>query len=265
MVRLSTRLEALERPTAAGLTPDGGKLLVSVLGRRDALFWPWRFELHSSIPYAEIRTRQREYLAGTIGVAAKADGANQWKAAMNTRALLISAGLCTATLASGQVQSLFLTQMGEATARALVGDRLATFDHRRELLLMLLKLLSESTPVKAVRESVLFGQELHGCPDGLEHLTDEMLPLLTAGCVVADSDTEGRACYTPTDVPPPERIAVDVAAVDQYDQIYLTAFKSERVALKKTEPRDSSAIVIPLPATGWGWPIHFEEARNERE
>jgi len=122
MKRLKSRIDALEQNrTADGkLSRAESTSLVNVLGRRDALCWPLRFLLNSQIPFAEIRRRQREYFAGTSGIAVKADGKANWKTAHAMRQKLISRGMITAVHSSGQVQSVFLTAQGEAVARALV-------------------------------------------------------------------------------------------------------------------------------------------------
>jgi hypothetical protein len=97
-------------------------------------------------------------------------------------------------------------------------------------------------------------------------MTEHMLPFLTAGLVVAESDTEGRACYTPVDTDAiPEAVEVNVEAEQVFDDHYLRAFADERATLETCEPRDSHEITIPKPATGWGWECHYpqEEVSNE--
>lgn len=233
-------------------------MLVSILARRDALFWPWRWQIGSNFPLPEIRRRQKEYLAGQVGIAAKADGRDAWKDAHAARQNLVACGHITATHSSGQVQSTFLTPLGEAYARALVGDRLHTFEQAKPVLFWLRE-LSTQTPVRAVRESVLFCRELVGDPADWEELTDMILPLLTCGVVKADTDTQGRAAYTPTDTPEPTEAEVSVSVDPEADAIYLAAYQSERTVLATATPRDGSEICIPLPATGWGWPCYFPD------
>ncbi len=258
--KLSTRLAALEAAsTTSGITSAESALLVTVLARRDGLFWPWRFQIHSKTPFTEIRQRQREYLSGTAGVTVKADGAHQWKEASAMRQSLIAAGLITATHSGGQVQSVFLTAKGESIARGLVGSRLHTYRGARALL-ALLQIRSEETPVRAVRESMLFGIDGVGDPTDWDDWTEWILPLLTCGIVAANSDTQGRACYTPVDdVPEPPEIVVSVAADPDADELYLSTFSNERAVLETLEARDPHAVFIPLPATGWGWPCFFPQ------
>jgi len=258
--KLSTRLAALEAASnTGGTTRAEAALLVTVLARRDALFWPWRFQIHSKTPFTEIRRRQREYFSGTSGVTVKADGKDAWKDAHALRQSLIAAGLITATHSGGQVQSVFLTAMGESIARGIVGSRLRTF-HQVRALVALLRIRSEETPVRAVRESMLFGIDCVGDPTDWDDWTEMILPLLTCGIVAASSDTQGRACYTPVDdVPEPPEIVVSVAADPDADELYLSTFSNERAVLETLEARDPHAVFVPLPATGWGWPCYFPD------
>mgnify|MGYP003645353673 CR=1 FL=1 len=268
MKRLKSRIEALEsgRSPSTELNAAESSLLVNVLARRDALFWLWRFQIHSKISHPEIRRRQREYLAGTVGVAVRADGKADWKNAHDIRQRLIASGLITAVHSSGQVTGVFLTAQGEATARAMVGDRLHSFHESGVVVLARLRDLSAATPVRAVRESVLWGRELLGCPNSWDDFTETILPCITAGLVTADSDTQGRACYTPVDgIPEPPEITVSVAADDALDELYLSSFHNERQTLENVEPRDPHEICIPLPASGWGWECYFKEKTSNEE
>lgn len=253
-------MAAAEAATATNsLDISEAKSLVQILARIDALFWPWRFQIHSKTPFTEIRQRQREYLSGQTGVTIKADGAHQWKEAAELRQRLIASGMINAVHSGGQVQSVFLTPKGEAIARGLVGSRLWTFQRAR-LLLALLQIRSKETPVRAVRESMLFGIDGVGDPTDWNDSTEMILPLLTCGIVTANSDTQGRACYTPVDdVPEPPEIVVSVAADPDADELYISTFNNERAVLETLEPRDPHEVYIPLPATGWGWECHFPQ------
>jgi len=259
MKRLSSRLAALEATQNTNeLSAPERRLLVSILARRDSLFWPWRYSRGSQIPFCEIRTRQKEYLSGAAGTAVKADGAANWKASHELRQRLISSGLVTAVYGGGQILSVFLTAEGEGVARALVGSRLHQFHESGIIVLARLQGLSTQTKVRAVRESVLWGHEYLGDPSDWNHMTEMILPCLTAGLVQANSDTEGRACFTPIDgVPEPPEITVNVVADESMDALYLKSFASELSVLKSMEPRDPHEVYIPLPATGWGWPCFF--------
>ena len=91
-----------------------------------------------------------------------------------------------------------------------------------------------------------------------------ILPLLTSGIVKADSDTQGRACYTPVDgIEEPPEITVSVAADDALDELYLSSFHNERQTLENVEPRDQHEICIPLPASGWGWGCYFQKGEQQ--
>ncbi len=255
---LKKRIEKLETSRGGSvLSLAEREMLVNILAKRDSIFWPWRWQANKCSHIPEMRRRQREYLAGSIGVAAKASGQNDWKSASAMRQSLIAAGHLAAVYSGGQVQSVVLTPLGEATSRALVGDRLNTFPQSLPVLVRL-RHLSKQTSVRAVRESVLFGQELRGCPNDWDHLNELTLPLITAGCVFADSDTVGIACYVPIEgAPEPLPIEVDIESDQDLDDLYVHTFNSERLHLEAVEPRDQHEIIIPLPATGWGWPCHF--------
>lgn len=250
--RLNTKLDALEQQNRLDgtLTPAEKQMLVSILARRDALWWPWRWTVAAQPPFTEIRQRQREYLAGTVGIAAKADGRSNWKDSHELRNSLIAAGLLTATHSSGQVQSVFLTPLGESTARALVGDRLRTAIESR-FMFLLLGVLSEDG--KPVRESVLFGIPCTGSPSDWEDRVEQVQPLLTSGCVRADSDTCGRVLFTLTGAELPEAIVVTVQEEDGFDELYIQSFDSERNTLANAEPRDTSEIYVPISAS-LHWP-----------
>jgi hypothetical protein len=257
---LKKRLADIESKTAAAaLDRRESELLVSILARRDSLMWPWRFTISSKTPFAEIRRRQVEYFSGTAGIAVRADGKADWKTAAELRQRLIAAGLITATHSGGQVQSVFLSALGESMARGLVGDRLATFHKEGVLVLARLRELSAATSVKAVRESVLWNHACTGCPNDWDHYNELALPLLTSGLAVASSDTEGRIAYTPTDVPEPEEPVVNVESDPMFDDLYLKSFADERNMLEVCEARDPHSVFVPMPSTGWGWPCFFPQ------
>ncbi len=265
MKRLSSRLAALERDdNTTAPTREESALLVTILARRDALMWPWRFQRNSRTSFTEIRRRQREYLAGQVGVAVKADGRSNWKSAHELRQRLIAAGMTAAVHSGGQVQSVFLTHRGESTARAMVGDRLHSFHGTGVFVLARLRLLSLGTSCRAVRESVLWNHDCVGCPNDWDDKNEMILPLLTCGIVAANSDTQGRACYTPVDgIAEPPEITAAVANDAAFEELYLTSFHDERTMLETLEPRDPHEIHIPLPASGWGWPCYFERTTDE--
>lgn len=261
MRRLKDRLSKIETADAGELTHSDKMLLVSILARRDAMFWPWRINKHDRTPHAEIRHRQREYLSGAVGLKVMADGAHQWKDASAARQRLISAGMITAMHSSGQVQSVFLTPLGEAYGRALVGDRLLSYQDSVPVLVYL-KILAEESGCNAVRESTLLCVPSFGNPEDWNDRTELMLPLLVCGGVDAQPDTQGRILYCPRDVPPPAEVAVDVASDLDFDDSYIKAFNSERQVLATAEPRDMHEIIIPISASVL-WPATKENENEE--
>ena len=236
-MRLKTRLDALEQ---ANGTSDVGdlKLLVSILARRDALFWPWR---HNGQSRLGILQRQREYLSGTTGIVSKADGKQDWKTAHEARNRLIQAGYVSAIRSGGEITSLILTLFGESTARKLVGDRLRSL---RDAVAALVLLSADEW----TSESVLFQKNLSGDPESWSHCTEIVLPLLVCGLAVSNSDNSGRVGYRRTDRELPEVSAAetDVAVDESMDFVYIKAFNAERSALSSCEPLDCSEVWIPL-------------------
>ncbi len=258
-MRLTTKLAALEKSEPnSGLSRVELTTLVQLLARRDALFWPHRYQDGKTVWMAEIVRRQKEYLEGAVGLNVKADGKSSWKNTHEVRQKLIGGGYILANHSGGQVTNCFLTLKGEATARALVGARLKTYGNFVALVvLQYLRKRWERAKVKTIRESVLFRKDLSGSPSDWDDLTENLLPWLACGCVRCHSDSQGRACYAIVDsVPIPEVIKVDLVSDPVFDDIYLKAYESERINLESTEPRDPHALYIPLPATGWGWPCY---------
>jgi hypothetical protein len=257
--RLSSRIDALEQQTGTtdGLLSAAKQMLVEILGRYHALWWPWRCTRSVQPPICEIHLRQREYRNGVAGVSAKADGKHTWKDAHSTRRQLIAAGMLSATSSKGQVTSLFLTRLGECTAQALVGDRFVD----GWVALELLRVLSDP-PGTPVREHVLLGCPSFGNPEDWADQTEQMLPALTCGAARACSDTLGRILYTPApDVELPEAVPVAIEHQDWADDVYIDAFNAERHVLANCEPRDPAECFVPIPATVL-WP---KEGENDYE
>ena len=241
-MRIRTRLDALEQ---ANGTSDVGdlKLLVTLLARRDAMFWPWR---HHSESRLGIHQRQRDYLSGACGIASKSDGKSSWKPMHEARQRLIAAGFVDALHSSGQVSSMFLTALGEATARALVGSRLFSI---RESLICFVMLQTD----KWTSESEMFGENLLGDPSSWDHLTEIILPCLVAGLVQCNSDNVGRVGYKKTSRElPKDVLSVDVAVDESMDAVYIAAFNSERSSLQQCIPNDNNEVLIPISASGLG-------------
>ena len=255
MKRLSSRIEKLEQQTRTDGTLSAAekKMLVEILARVHSLFWPWRITRAVQPPMVELRRLQTEYIAGTSGVSAQGSGtSSDWKAAHELRRALIAAGMLTAVSAGGQITSLFLTPLGTAAAKKLVGDRLAS-GRQAALAFMLLKSLTDDqgTPV---REHVLLGIPSHGDPSDWDFETEPMLALLVSGCVRATPDTVGRILYSfSAGAEFPEPILVDIKTEEWCDTVYLAAFKSERHQLENAEPRDLHEVFIQVGCSDC-WP-----------
>jgi len=254
MKRLNTRLDALEAAQNTNeLAAPEKKLLVEILARVHALYWPWRMTRNIQPPMVELRRRQAEYIAGSVGVSAKGSGASaDWKAAHELRRALIAAGMLTAVSAGGQITSVILTQLGTATAKKLVGTRLAS-GRQAVLAFLMLQVLTDErgTPV---REHVLLGVPSFGDPSEWDFETEPMLALLVSGCVRATPDTVGRVLYSfSAGAEFPEPVMVDFEPEEWCDAVYLAAFKSERHQLENAEPRDLSEIFIAIGASDC-WP-----------
>lgn len=248
MRRMRNRLFDLETSTGAAdgaASPSGQRLLVEILGRRDACYWPWRTTTADSDlePMRAIQERQQAFLERKVGVAVKADGKHDWKKASAIRLELIGAKLVDALVSGGQVQSLLLTDLGEALARSLVGPRLKTVD---EAVIMFTRLQQCEAERKPVGEGRLFGKTLAGSPSDWEHWFEPMLPLLTSGFVRATSDTQGRVVFASTVSTLPMATRFDADALPDGDELYLQAFEAERLALAKLS--GGSEIYVPLPA-----------------
>lgn len=247
--KLSTRLSALEQTAETGveLSDSEKTMLVSILAKRDALFWPWRWSLGHQPPIVEIRNRQRDCLNGTRGITAKAGGQAQWKDAYFIRQRLIAAKLVTANVSGGQVTSLFLTADGELTARSLVGERLYKLGDPEVKRLYAAILLHRHVHNRPIREHELFGRECEGDPSQWEHHTERVLPLLTTGLVKAESDTTCRILYVVVgdgaEIVEPSTMSLP--SDSKWDQVYIRSFNSERTTLGSVEPRDRDEIFIP--------------------
>ena len=252
--RISTSLDNLERDQpSTGLDASCKNVLVSLLARRDALFWPWRCSsgnLHSSQILSDIYRKQRDMLSGQVGTKIKADGKSSWKSAHELRQRLIAYKMIVANHSGGQITDVVLTGLGESTARALVGSRVHRFDGVG-VLLERLKLLTEELKQQCIFESTLFGQIIQGDPSDFDHLHELTLPLLTAGVAKSVPDTVGHVAFRliPGATEPVEP-TVDVQSDVVYDDLYLKEYERERLALYNAEPSDSCEVYIPMPASG---------------
>lgn len=247
--RIRNRLFDLEIQSNSmdqALSAAAVKMLVEILGKRDALFHPWRVSIATprhleSMP--AILARQRAYRDRTEGITVKADGRRTWKLAHATRLELVSSRMVDPISSGGQITSMVLSPMGQAYARAVVGC-LQSFEDARLLLERLERLEKERRPVS---ESRLFGQELSGDPSDWEPWTEAMLPLIVDGAVDAMSDTEGRIYYSSTGRSVPAEIhRFDIEPLDDAVEWYGQAFAQERMLLDALES-DSGEVFIPLP------------------
>jgi hypothetical protein len=247
--RLHSRLNRIEADKPTAMTVDARKLLVSLLGRRDALFYPWRCIGNHR---GSIARMQREYFSGKLGMMARSQGESNWKAAHHTRNELIAAGQCTATIAGGQVTGLRLTLKGESDARSLVGDRLSLGEFAEVLVEWINERFDRPFCSRNwCSESALFNLPNHGAgdPASWQHLTELVLPLLVVGAVKANCDAWGRVYYSVVDdaeIPTPQYSELD--AVESFDSLYIKAFNDERSTLSKLDDSDGE-IVIPIPCT----------------
>ena len=262
----SSRLTKLEQrnSTDGTLSHNAKRMLVEILGRFHALWWPWRFQLNSKISFTEIRCRQRECLSGITGIQARGSGREaDWKSSHETRIELIASGLVTGIGAAGQISSVLLTRKGEGIAWGLVGSRLAD-GRQSQIAFLLLEVLTDErqTPI---REHELLQCPSFGNPEDWNDKTETMLPLLTCGVVRATSDTTGRILYSFTKGDkPPEPEAVGVEPEDWCDSAYLTAYNAERAFLSSVEPRDPHEVFVPIPR-GVCWQKPDEEITREEE
>jgi len=263
MKRLNSKLEQLERQagTPGGLSMPAKVLLVECFGRLHALLVPWRWQIPKQVPMCEIIRRQRGYLKKTSGVSARANGQGEWKSASETRQALVAAGMLEAIGANGETTGLILTPLGLATATRLIGSRLASRDDAEvSLAILKAKIDPHGSPI---RESVLFNHPCVGDPGDWEHFEELMVPLVVAGVVRTNSDTQGRILYALTGSELPEAIAVDIPAEEEtFDPVYMQAFNAERAFLTTVEPQDPMECFIPVGACD-AWP-KTEDVTDEK-
>ncbi len=253
MSRLRARLQALERAAAGtALSLDASQLLVRLLGRFHAMWWPFRE--HEGSFRAELRRVQLEYLAGVGGLAAKSQGSTNWKAGHHARNELIGSGLATALEAGGQVIGLRLTRQGIADASAMVGDRLHAIDDPKVQyrLAQLRSFDGCDHSGEWMIENQLFGDDVvtSADPNDWDHEVEYMIPLIACGAVETTSDLWHRAYYRATDVDPPESLPPSVCI--QYaawaDDVYIAAYNGERAAIRRWECLGGN-LFIPMRCT----------------
>ena len=252
MARITSRLAKLEDSQGSGeLDADSSRLLVSLIGRFDALWWPFR--THEGTYRAEVQRMQVAYLAGTGSLRAASQGENNWKAGHYARNALIAAGLASAAKSGGQVTGLRLTPQGICDAMAMVGDRL----HRlaNETTLTMLGILQRfegcNHSGKWMIENNLFGEGV--CvgvdPNDWHHAIDYLLPLLRYGYAKSTSDIWNRCYFIAVDgVDIRDEPPSDMDVQPWADHLYVESFNNERRALQRLVCEDGG-IYLPMRCT----------------
>lgn len=250
--RIKDRLAKLEQAApASGLSIDAERMLVDLLARRDAMFWPWRS--HRGSYRAEVKRLRREYLSGRGGLKARSQGEQNWKAGHFTRNELIASGSVTAQLDGGQVTGLRLTPQGVADARAMIGDRLHTTNTKATIAAWIILSRFEGCEHsgKWMIENALFGDDVCAGdnPTAWDESTELVLPLLACGAVESCSDSWHRVYYRATEgyQLQPEPLS-KLQERPWADKAYVKSFDHERAALQRLEATDGS-IELPMRCT----------------
>jgi len=234
---------------------DELRMLIDIVGRRDALFTPWRTPTKDRIcqAFTAIRQRQDDYLAGSRGINAKAASRSEWKDAHFLRRALIDKGWATATSAGGQITSLLISEHGDAIAQAAISKTHDTVADGMPYFAMLRRYgpLSEST---------LNQQELHGNVSEWASFTELLMPFLVRGLIVASSDTQGRLFYSAGAGDPVEPLAVSQDVKEWAFAAYFSSYHSERTSLELIT-YEGGEVWIPVPA-GFASMNTFTELEN---
>lgn len=254
MARLRTQIERLKESSGdIEISADDTGLLIDLIARRDALFYPWRFPSQQDrMNYPAILDRQKAYLSGAYGISAKAQGRGDWKALHYSRRKLMDAGLVTATFSGGQVTSLFPTEKGDATAAAMAGLPVLYSKYT----LAILEYLTRNPGIMWIygvhlSESKLFQRELFGDPADWDDLTEQTLPLLVRGLVSATFDTMGRVFYGVRSINLPEPVESTAEYSEAAADRYFKSFRDERDQLERLE-YEGNEVYIPYPANSAG-------------
>ncbi len=191
--KLRSELKSLRQQASVEASDDELlRLLVELVARRDAIFFPWRPIGHQAVgDFPAILEAQANYLDGVCGVQARAAGRDTWKDLHFLRRKLIDAGFARPVKKSGQVTSLIITETGHATAWQIVDGSPSMPDTA-----LLIYELLQRKPYQS--ESHLFARELYGDPAEWLELTELVMPLLVRGVVAQSVDTVGRLFYYPT-------------------------------------------------------------------
>jgi hypothetical protein len=189
-----------------------------------------------------------DYIAGRVGISARAEGAANWKEGHEARNEIIASGLAVAIRGGVEVQGLQLTRLGRSVAWShvagvvpgcglsqIMADRLATLEPDRV-----------RGSEKWVSESKVFGFACDGDATRWIDFTDSLLEPCIDGTIDSLADTQGRIFYRHIrDFEQlPEAPAAEYAA--ELSQIYVDAFKNEMSRLRALQSEDGG-IVVPLP------------------
>ena len=220
-------------------------MLVAVYGKAHALFFPQRSHPQS---WPVVRSMKADYIAGRVGISARAEGAANWKEGHEARNEIIASGLAVAIRGGVEVQGLQLTRLGRSVAWShvagvvpgcglsqIMADRLATLEPDRV-----------RGSEKWVSESKVFGFACDGDATRWIDFTDSLLEPCIDGTIDSLADTQGRIFYRHIrDFEQlPEAPAAEYAA--ELSQIYVDAFKNEMSRLRALQSEDGG-IVVPLP------------------
>lgn len=248
MNRLRNQIDKLLQSSHPGATDDDAlRMLVEIVARRDAIFYPWRVTTRDQAflsNFPAIIALRDDYLSGARGIRASASGQLQWKDTHYTRRALIDRGLATAVTSKGQITGLFITEIGDQTAQILI-------DNGSTPVLDALPYLALLKKRRSLSESKLFQRELQGDPSEWSCLTERMLPLLTRGLVQSNSDSVGRVFYSYGFDDLPASVVIAEARQPWAFDAYLDSYNSERNALEQIQYAGTD-LYIPLPPTGCG-------------
>lgn len=249
--KISSRIELLEQDSTAELSYRAFEELTKLLARRDALFYPWRYQTGLK-GWTEIHLRQRQYLNQQEGLRLKADGKQDWKVVAEVRNVLMLHGLLDAKKTSGQVTSLFITAKGAALVHHLFPFLVSLVESQ----IVYRRALAFNQEVNAaIWENYLFGDPqatwMVGSPTQWNHLTDQVLPLLAVGAMRAVSCTQGRIFYrAEPDYQFPKPYCFDLQPIPELEDIYFDTFNAERLYLDSVDNRKPAEVgPIPIPAS----------------
>lgn len=229
------------------------RLLIVILARRDAMFWPHRLLKNDAA--CAVRERRQEYVSGAYGISLKASGSFRWKSAERERNYIIENGWARGVYSGGQTTSLILTPAGEARARAMVGDRLSTIATAKPLIERLERLKTSPDGMDYfgeawTSESELFEIPCYGSSEDWDHKTETILPALIAGLVTSNWSSAGHVWYSlKHGYEIPEIVESEGKSDPDWDDLYITTANSEWQSIDGWKPKRSCDVWIPLPVS----------------